>query len=77
MAEKLFDVPMTIYMCKLSKSNRCLYKGVKPSGASEGYGTRFCNVPASPVKSIATDCDRVEVVETEIVAKVTKSGVIT
>ncbi|MFA5935220.1 MAG: hypothetical protein WC827_05045 [Candidatus Paceibacterota bacterium] len=71
------DLPMTMYSCKLKNSWFCKYKGNLPTGASDFYGSRFCNVPNSTVERLATNCDQIEVEETQIVAKVTKDGMIT
>ena len=76
-SERTTNVPMTIFSCKLKNSWFCTHEGVLPSGASNNFGSQFCNVPDSQVEAVATDCDSVVVKKTEIVAKVTKGGMIT
>lgn len=77
MKSEMTPLPMTIYSCKLKNSWFCKVKGQLPTGASDNFGSKFCNVPDSPVKALATACDQVDVEETKIVAQVTKGGMIT
>lgn len=81
MSADMAPLPMTIYGCKHKDSFWCtLRTGKIPSGASEGLGDTglvHCHVPDSPIEETATACDSVEITKTEIVARVTKGGMIT
>ncbi|WKZ25774.1 MAG: hypothetical protein QY322_00450 [bacterium] len=76
--KQMADLPMTIYSCKFKNSWQCEFKGNLPTGARRGFGKSvYCNVLSSNIKPDVSACDQIVVEETPIVAKVTKSGMIT
>jgi hypothetical protein len=65
---------VAVFRCKFTESGKCIYKGKEvPSKQWEFVGKKFCEQGSSsyPAK---IDCSTAEVVKDEVLAYVTKSG---